>query len=116
MARIIVDGDPDRTIETTAAVSILNSLLRGGERISHLCGGRALCGTCRIRILEGERYPSPMGEAERTRLSERGPVPEHVRLACQTYTWGTVRIRILAPGPPPGPPPGSSPGPSPVKK
>ncbi len=103
MAKIIVEGKEGkerREIETSPAVSILNSLLRAGLRISHLCGGRALCGTCRIKILEGERYLSPMGEAERIRLSERGPIPEAVRLACQTYTWGTVTIRVIAPGRP----------------
>ena len=108
MAKIIVEGKQIREVETSPAVSILNSLMRAGVRISHLCGGRALCGTCRIKILEGKKYLSPMGEAERIRLSERGPLPDDVRLACQTYTWGTVTIRVIAPGRP-GPPdhPGS---------
>ncbi len=100
MARIIVEGEPRKEIETSPAVSLLNALLRNGVRISHLCGGRARCGTCRVRILEGERFLSPMGEEERIRLTERGPLPEHVRLACQSYTWGTIVIRVLAPGPP----------------
>ncbi len=101
MATIIVENSEEALrVEASPAVSILNALLRAGVRISHLCGGRALCGTCRIRILEGEKYLSPMGEAERIRLSERGPLPEGVRLACQTYTWGNVRIRVLAPGKP----------------
>ncbi|MFP4267625.1 MAG: 2Fe-2S iron-sulfur cluster-binding protein [Spirochaetaceae bacterium] len=103
MARIIVVGKENRTVETSPAVSILNSLLRKGVRISHLCGGKALCGTCRVQILDGRKYLSPMGEAERVRLTERGPLPEDVRLACQTYTWGTVTLRVLAPGKvPPG--------------
>ncbi|MFO7850007.1 MAG: 2Fe-2S iron-sulfur cluster-binding protein [Spirochaetia bacterium] len=102
MARIIVEDKKQDTVETSPAVSILNSLLRAGVKISHLCGGRALCGTCRVKILDGEKYLSPMGDAERTRLTERGPLPKDVRLACQTYTWGTVRLRVLAPGPPAG--------------
>lgn len=100
MARIIVEGKERRTVETSPAVSILNSLLREGVRISHLCGGKALCGTCRVKILDGVKYLSPMGEAERIRLTEKGPLPEDVRLACQTYTWGTVTLRVLAPGRP----------------
>lgn len=88
-------------IEASAAVSILNLLLRNAVPISHLCGGKAVCGTCRIKILEGEENLSPMGEAERVRLSKGrsdGQPPAHIRLACQTYTRGPVSIKVLAPG------------------
>lgn len=83
------------------AVSILNTLLQNGIRISHLCGGKAVCGTCRIKILAGEEYLSPMQEAERVRLASgtgKELPPPHTRLACQTYARGDIRIKILSPG------------------
>ena len=90
-------------IPLSPAISILNTLLQNGVRISHLCGGKAVCGTCRIKILKGEEYLSAMQEAERVRLSSstgsRTP-PAHTRLACQTYARGDVTIKILAPGKP----------------
>ena len=85
-------------MEAAPAVSILNNLLRSGVKISHVCGGRAECGTCRIRILSGAEYLSPMREAEHRRLNADGPVGEDIRLACQSYTRGNLVIKVLAPG------------------
>jgi adenylate cyclase len=52
-----------------------------------------------VRILEGVEFCSPMREAERGRLTRAdGTLPAGVRLACQTYVRGRVRITILAPG------------------
>jgi len=98
---LITVVDRDMTIETNPAISILNALLRNGIPISHLCGGKAVCGTCRIKIVDGEEFLNPMQEIERTRLSKGTPSkepPEHIRLACQTYTHGDIKIRILAAG------------------
>lgn len=92
---------PDGTnIQTSPVISILNTLLRNGIPIAHLCGGKAVCGTCRVKILEGEEFLSPMGETEKKRLStgtRNGTLPEHTRLACQTYTHGDIKIKVLAP-------------------
>ena len=93
----------DEKFPASPAISILNTLLQNGVRISHLCGGKAVCGTCRIKIIEGEEYLSPMGDAELIRLTSgtgKDEPPPHIRLACQTYARGDIKIRILAPGPP----------------
>ena len=99
------------TINASSAISVLNNLLRQGVAISHLCGGKAVCGTCRIKVVEGLRYFSPMREREREKLNAvyadkikpdgikpDGKLPEHIRLACQSYVYGDVKIHILAPG------------------
>jgi ferredoxin len=98
MATITVRGKKDREVQASPAVSILNNLLQAGVKISHLCGGRAICGTCRIRVLSGSDQLTPMRDAEHRRLSADGAVEGDIRLACQTYTRGDVEIRILAPG------------------
>jgi len=82
------------TVKTSAAISILNSLLREGAAIRHVCGGKAQCGTCRFKIVEGEKFLSPVTERERIRLKALGN-PEKVRLACQTYAFGDITIEIL---------------------
>jgi adenylate cyclase len=105
MVIIDVEGYSD-PVKGSAAVSILNNLLRAGIKISHLCGGKAACGTCRVQILEGAHLCTPMGEREWMRLHGArkeelkdilGTRPE-LRLACQTYCRGTVRLKVLAPG------------------
>ena len=84
-------------VETSAAISILNSLQRAGISIRHMCGGKAQCGTCRYKIIEGERYLSPVNERERIRLNALGN-PDKVRLACQSYAFGDITIEILLTG------------------
>ncbi len=100
MARIKVanragdDGLPAE-LETSAAVSILNSLLSAGLRIRHDCGGKALCGTCAVRVLEGASGLSPVGPLEAARL-EAGQKPAGFRLACQARASRPATIEIAA--------------------
>ena len=81
-------------VRTSAAISILNSLLREGAAIRHVCGGKAQCGTCRFKIVDGEQYLSPVNEKEQIRLNALGN-PDKVRLACQTYAFGDISIEII---------------------
>jgi ferredoxin len=78
-------------VESNAALSLLNALLRGGARIRHDCGGKALCGTCRVHVAEGGATLSPMGERERARLEAIGAASDE-RLACQAYALRDVTI------------------------
>ena len=84
-------------LQASAAISILNTFMREGVKIKHVCGGKAQCGTCRIRIIEGHRALSPVGERERIRLEALGN-PKDVRLACQTHTSGDISVEILLSG------------------
>jgi ferredoxin, 2Fe-2S len=78
------------------AVSILNTLMRNNHPVMHTCGGKAQCGTCRVRILSGAAALSPVREAERLRLGEE-KLSAGLRLACQTYAFASVEIEIPAP-------------------
>jgi len=84
-------------VETSPARSLLNCLLAGGIRVRHDCGGKALCGTCAVRVVAGERSLSPVSplEAERLRASGRGP---GWRLACQARTARDAAIELPARG------------------
>jgi ferredoxin len=83
----------DQRVPASAAVSVLNNLLREGVPIKHLCGGHAQCGTCRIRIVAGEDRVSRPTSAESRRLASMRNA-EGFRLACQTYAFGDITIRI----------------------
>jgi uncharacterized 2Fe-2S/4Fe-4S cluster protein (DUF4445 family) len=45
-----------KKVETDLVTSILVSLQRHAVPIMSLCGGRAQCGKCAIRIVAGEEY------------------------------------------------------------
>jgi ferredoxin len=99
MARVRITNRTDAEglpveIESSPAVSILNALLVAGIRIRHDCGGKALCGTCALRVLEGAAGVSPIGPLEAERLA--GALrPAGFRLACQTKAARDIDIEVV---------------------
>ena len=93
MAEITIKND-GVSVKSSAAISILNTLLRNRIAIDHRCGGRAQCGTCRVRIVSGERFLSPIREREQAKLAKFSSAD--LRLACQTYAYGDVTIEIVS--------------------
>jgi ferredoxin len=91
--RIMVRDGVPREAETSPVFSLLNALTREGVRIRHDCGGKALCGTCRVRVVSGASGLSPVGERERARLDAVGAAPDE-RLACQSHAVRDVEIEI----------------------
>ena len=55
------------------------------------CGGRGLCGTCRVKVTAGEDNLSPRTGAEARKLRKR---PD-LRLACQISVKGDVSLQTL---------------------
>ena len=86
-----------QVVKASAAISILHTLMRNGVQIKHVCGGKALCGTCRFRVIDGHQFLSPIKEREQIRLNALGN-PKDVRLACQTHTFGDITIEIILSG------------------
>jgi ferredoxin len=99
MARIKIanraggDGFPV-DLDSNPAVSILNSLLGAGVRIRHDCGGKALCGTCAVRVLSGETGLSPVAPLEAERLAA-GRRPAGIRLGCQAHAIRDIDIEVV---------------------
>jgi ferredoxin len=94
MARIRILGPvAEGDIVSSPAVSILNSLLAAGAPIRHDCGGKALCGTCAIRIVEGADALSPIRPLEAERLAAAAH-PAGFRLACQARAVRDLCIEI----------------------
>jgi ferredoxin len=92
--RIVPDGE---TFPTSPVRSILNTLLAGGFPIDTVCGGRAQCGRCLIRVRTGLRFLSPPTPAEKARLATLGAdlTEPEFRLACQSYVRGDVEIEVV---------------------
>lgn len=62
-----------------------------------VCGGRARCSTCRVRIEDGEEGLSPPQFAEAVTLGAVG-APDGVRLACQIRPAAALSVtRLVAP-------------------
>lgn len=93
-ALIRVRYNDGQTISAPRGFSILEVSRWGRRQHASVCGGRARCTTCRVRILEGlEDLPSP-GPAEQSALQRIG-APERVRLACQVRPHHDVCVAPL---------------------
>ena len=74
---------PDRQVRVPKGLSVLEASLRNKIPHASVCGGRARCSTCRIRVV-GDRsaLPPPSGR-EAFVLARVGAAIPSIRLACQ---------------------------------
>src|SRR5438067_1030577 len=85
-----------RVITAPIGRSILEAVRDAGLPHASVCGGRARCTTCRVRVVEGLASLPPPGRAERQAPS-RVEAPPNVRLACQPRPRSDVTIVPLLP-------------------
>jgi len=85
-----------RTITAPVGRSILEALRDEGIPHASVCGGRARCTTCRVRVGEGLAQLGLPSNLERMALM-RIDAPPNVRLACQTRPRHNVSVAPLLP-------------------
>jgi len=91
---ILING---QKIEVDRGLSILASAMQAGVKHMHLCGGRGLCTTCRVRVLEGADQLSVMTAFEKISLRTHLSFSSEVRLACQAKVLGPVKVETILP-------------------
>jgi adenylate cyclase len=93
-ARIIYpDG---RAVRIPKGLSVLDASRRGGIPHASVCGGRARCTTCRVRVLLGSESLPPLSPAEARALAPLH-VDRTVRLACQLKPTADISVWPLMP-------------------
>jgi adenylate cyclase len=85
-----------RVITAPIGRSILEAVRDAGLPHASVCGGRARCTTCRVRISEGLGALAPPERHEALALA-RIEAPPNVRLACQTRPRHDVTVIPLLP-------------------
>ena len=95
--RMVRIGYPGRAVLMPAGASVLEASRAHGIAHMSLCGGRARCSTCRVRVHAGADALAPPGHDEAATLRRIGAGPD-VRLACQLRPRGPVEVEpLLAP-------------------
>jgi adenylate cyclase len=80
-----------RKMAILPGATVLETLRANGIPLAAVCGGRARCTTCRIRVVDGEAtLPEPVG-LEAAALSRIGAT-EGVRLACQLRPTTNISV------------------------
>jgi adenylate cyclase len=84
------------TIPAQRGLSVLE--ISRENRVPHasVCGGRARCSTCRVRVLNGLEAQPPASEIEAQVLRRIGS-PANVRLACQLRPVADLTVSTLLP-------------------
>ena len=78
-------------IKVPAGTSVLEAAHLAGAELVALCGGKGVCGTCRVRLLSGEL--SPASDTEKDELAAED-LKAGVRLACEALLLGDARLEI----------------------
>ncbi|MBN2982489.1 MULTISPECIES: 2Fe-2S iron-sulfur cluster-binding protein [Cohnella] len=79
-----------KSIEVAQDANLLRTSIRYEGSVPYKCGG-GICGTCKVRIVDGFEFLSKTMKKEVDRL---GPewLEQGYRLACQTFVSGDVTI------------------------
>lgn len=85
-----------RVVAATAGASVLEALREAGIAHASVCGGRARCTTCRVRVAASPGAMAPPAALEAEALRRIG-APPNVRLACQLRPTSDVHITPLVP-------------------
>jgi adenylate cyclase len=89
--KLVAIAYPTRTVRVPRGWSVLEA--SRGFHIAHasMCGGRARCSTCRVRVTAGnDNIPPP--DADEQATLERIKAPPDVRLGCQLRPEGDVAV------------------------
>jgi uncharacterized 2Fe-2S/4Fe-4S cluster protein (DUF4445 family) len=90
--KFIVDLEPiGRRVEVEAGTNLLEAAQKAGVDLVASCGGIGICGTCRVRIVQGEVTPVTLTEEE---AMDAAQFAAGFRLACQAEPLSDVRLDI----------------------
>src|SRR4030043_1327487 len=76
------------TLQTSKGENLLQALKKNGIYLVSSCGGKGICGKCRVRILEGKSRIASTGKLEPR------DIKAGITLACQTFPQGNIFIDI----------------------
>ncbi len=89
--QLLYADDSTINFNTTLQTTVLVAAMRNRVYIRHDCGGRAQCGTCRVKVLAGGT--APKGTREASLLEKLNAHPDE-RLACQLFAMAPLTVQV----------------------
>ncbi|MEW6108084.1 MAG: ASKHA domain-containing protein [Nitrospirota bacterium] len=77
-----------QAVKAEPAESIYQALKNNGIYLVASCGGKGVCGKCRVKILEGKSRIESVGKLRKKDIDEK------LTLACQTFPEGDLVVEI----------------------
>lgn len=93
---VIVDYFNGPNVKAVKGVTLLETSQANDIPHASICGGKARCSTCRVRVLSGLEEQPPASETELRVLARIGAT-QNVRLACQLRPSANLAIVPLLP-------------------
>ncbi len=90
--KILINNDPNKSLEVEAGNTLLNTLSSNGILLPSACGGGGTCGVCRCRIVDGGGDLLPTEEGHINRKEAK----DNWRLSCQVKVKESMNIEIPA--------------------
>ena len=87
---IVINDDPDKSIEAPAGGKLLGTLADQGIFLSSACGGGGTCAQCRCQVLDGGGDILPTEEGHFT----KGQIRDGWRLSCQVNVKQDMKIQV----------------------
>ncbi len=82
MPLLTIAGLPGPPLDVPAGRTVLAAIHAAGHAWWHACGAKGRCTTCRVRVLAGAEFLTPLTAPE-LRYRAAGRLSETERLACQ---------------------------------
>ncbi len=89
--RLVAIAYPERTVRVPRGWSVLEASRSFHLPHAAMCGGRARCSTCRVRVTAGAEGCPPSAPDEQATLQRIGAPPD-VRLACQLRPTSDISV------------------------
>lgn len=86
----VTDKSGTFSMELKERESIMDGLIRCSVYLSAVCGGKGICGKCRVKVTEGSLSPSPSD----LRFFTEEELKEGYRLSCLAYPQEDVAILL----------------------
>lgn len=80
-----------RVLEAPRKINLLKFLHDQGIPVGSACGGKGLCASCKLEVLNGEKNLSRPKDKE-LELLERNGLGTQVRISCQCTILGDIEI------------------------
>ena len=81
----------NENIEIANGDSLWETILKAGIRPNSICGGKGICGRCKVLLKEGITEPT----VQETELLSPEEIKKGIRLACQTRLYNNCTVEIL---------------------
>lgn len=82
----------NKTLSCVSGECLLDVLLAAGVFVDNPCGGKGICGKCKVKIKKG--MVSSMTETEKAQLNPE-ELASDIRLSCLTEVLGDIEIELL---------------------